>query len=41
VAVGTDALDDFAAVMGKDLRLHGFHDVGPAKVDFLGCKRWG
>ena len=39
VAVGANALDDFAAIMRKHLRLHGLHDVGPAKVDFLGDRR--
>ena len=37
-AAGTDAFDQFAAIVGEDLRLHRLHDVGTAKVDFLrGC----
>src|SRR5208282_5045423 len=34
-AARADALDQFAAIMSEHLRLHRFHDVGPAKVDFL------
>ena len=40
VAVGADAFDELAAIMREDLRLHGFHDIGPAEVDFLGSGRW-
>ena len=42
VAVGADALDQFAAVMRQHLGLHGLHDVGAAEVDFLrSCGRLG
>src|SRR5476649_1050513 len=34
-ATGADAFNQFAAVMGEHLGLHRFHDVRPAKVDFL------
>ena len=34
-ATGANAFHQFAAVMGEDLRLHRFHDVRTAKVDFL------
>ena len=35
-AGGADALDDFAAVVRLDLRLHGGHDVGGAEVRAFG-----
>ena len=34
-AMGADAVHQFTAIMGDDLRLNRFHHVGPAKVDFL------
>ena len=34
-AVGADAFDEFAAVVGEHLGLHGLENIGPAEVDFF------
>ena len=34
-AVSADAVHQFAAIMGDDLRLHGLHRVGPAQIHLL------
>ena len=38
-AATANLFDNFAAIMRQNLRLHLFHDIRPAKIDFLGTTR--